>query len=412
MNVEVLYNNSLEKVKIEDASILDVLSPSIVETCDERNIVENAILNPINAQSFAEFLGKEEDVLVIVNDATKPSPTAKILEYIEPFLKFEKTKFLVATGTHRAPTEEELDQIFGRFFRGRVFIHDSKKEDDMVFLGKTSRNTEVKINQLAIEASKILLIGSAEPHYFAGFTGGRKAIIPGIAGFQTIEQNHSLALEKEAISLKLKGNPIHDDIVEGIGFLKKDIFSIQAVLDHERRICFVAAGDLYDSHANAVEKAKQLFTVSAKGKADIVVAVVKPPWDINFYQSQQAVENAKFILKDSGILILVSACLNGLGGGHYYSIMSSCSNPEGIGKNISKENYKLGAHKAKRFAELLVKSDLWAVTKLQGSEIKKMFMTPYDNIQKAVDDAFAKKGKNAKISFLLDGATTVPVIKG
>lgn len=417
MKIELYYKNRYIKVNVKEKNILDVLSPREVKTKNEERVLRDALSIPL-IESFLlsappECLLSAKDVLVVVNDATKPSPTAKILDFLSGYITV-KFKFLVATGAHKPPTDSELKLIFGKLyskFADRIFIHDARKDEEMVYIGTTSRGTEVYINRLAIEADKILVIGSVEPHYFAGYTGGRKAIIPGIASYKTIETNHSFALSPDATSLKLEGNPVHDDIMEGLKFFKKEIFSIQVVLNHNRKICFARVGNIIDSHLLALEKAKEVFVVKTKEKADIVVAVAKPPWDINFYQSQQAIENGKRALKDGGILILVSACKKGIGEGRYYKILSSCKTPQGVIKKVDTEPYRLGAHKAKRIAELAMSSQFWAVTGLPASVAEKMFIKPYHDIQKAIDDALAIKGKEAKISFLLDGATTVPVVK-
>jgi lactate racemase len=412
MKIRLDYNNSETGVNVSAGNVLDILSPRRIKSGNETRVLRNALSIPPHNPLLEKFLLGAKEILVVLNDATKPSPTARVLEFLGRHIT-DRFKFLVASGTHRAPTSGELKLIFGKLYpklAGRIFIHNSAKGKEMVYIGTTPRKTEVYINRLAMLADKILVIGSVEPHYFAGYTGGRKAIIPGIASYKTIEANHSFALDPDAASLKLKGNPVNEDIMDGLKFFDKEIFSIQVVLNHNRKIYAAEAGDIVESHLSILKKANDVFAVRAKKKADIVVTVAKSPWDINFYQSQQAIENGKRILKNGGILILVSKCRKGFGEGHYFDILSSCKTPAEVISKINAEPYKLGAHKAKRIAELELKSSFWAVTGLPDNKIKKMFAKPYHSIQKAVDDALALKGKKAKISFLLDGATTVPVV--
>lgn len=413
MNIKLNYNNSEIEVNVKKKNILDILSPKKVKVSDEKGTLRRSLSTPLHDPPLERFLLNTKRLLVILNDATKPTPTAKILDFLSGYLTGNKVKFLIATGAHKPPTKSDLKLIFGKNysrFSKHIFIHDAYRDEEMVYLGTTSRETGVYINRLATEADKLLVIGSVEPHYFAGYTGGRKAIIPGIASYKTIEANHRFALSPEAISLKLEGNPVDEDIMEGLRFFEKEIFSIQVVLNHDRKIYSAEAGNIIDSHLLALEKANEVFVVNAKAKADIVVTIAKSPWDINFYQSQQAIENGKRILKDGGILILVSACKRGVGEGYYSKILSSCKTAKEVIEKIDKKPYKLGAHKAKRIAELVSQVSFRAVTKLPDRELEKIFVKPYHNVQKAIDDALIQKGKNAKISFLLDGATTVPVV--
>jgi len=413
MNIKLNYNDLTVGIKVNDANVMDILSPRKVKTINETKVLRKALSIPLHKPPLERFLFDAKNTLVILNDATKPSPTAKILVFLSRYIARDKFKFLIATGAHRPPTPSDLRLIFGKYFSrfaDRIFIHNAKRDEEMVYIGTTPRKTEVYINRLATESDKILVIGSVEPHYFAGYTGGRKAIIPGIASYKTIEGNHRLALSSDATSLKLDGNPVHEDIVDGLKLFKKEIFSIQVVLNQDRKIYAARAGDIIDSHTQLLSKANNVFAVKAKAKADIVATVAKPPWDINFYQSQQAIENGRRTLKDGGILILVSSCKRGLGEGHYSEILSSCGTPREVIEKVNKESYKLGAHKAKRIAELASRAEFWAVTDLPDEKTKKMFIKPYHNIQQAIDDAIASKGNRATISFLPDGATTVPVV--
>ena len=414
MNIKISYNSSIVEADVKEKNVLDVLSPHRIKVNNEKKVLRDALSIPLHEPRLKRFLAGAKNILVILNDNTKPTPTSRILEFLSGYITGDKFRFIIAAGAHRPPTKDDLKLIFGKYyskFANRIFIHDAKRDEDMIYIGTTKRKTEIYINRLAVEADKLLVVGSVEPHYFAGYTGGRKAIIPGIASYKTIEANHCFALSPDATSLKLEGNPVHEDLVEGLGFFKKEIFSIQVVLNHNKKIYAAEAGNIIDSHELVLEKANDVFVVRASGKADIVVTVTKSPWDINFYQSQQAIENGKRILKNHGILILVSACKRGIGEGYYYEILSSCKTPHEVIEKVNAEPYKLGAHKAKRIAELASRAEFWAVTGLKDDEARKIFIKPYHDIKRAIEDALARKGRNAKISFVLDGAITVPVLQ-
>ncbi len=161
---------------------------------DQSRVIADAIHLPVNSQSFDVFLADAGRVLVIVNDATRPTPTAKVLDTIfEPLSKTD-FRFIIATGVHRGPSEEEFVQIFGKYYpqiKDRIIVHDAKKDEDLVYLGDSTNGTPMYVNKAGVEADRIIIISSVEPHYFAGYTGGRKSFLPGIAGYKTVEKTTS-----------------------------------------------------------------------------------------------------------------------------------------------------------------------------------------------------------------------------
>jgi nickel-dependent lactate racemase len=324
-------------------------------------------------------------------------------------------KIIVATGTHRPPTEDEMKFIFGNHleeFRERIIIHDSKNDEELVYLDTTKAGTEMYINRLAVDAHKIVIITSVEPHYFAGYTGGRKSFLPGLAAYKTIEQNHKHALNPLAKTRVLAGNPVHDDMEDAVKkMLAKEIFNINLILDNDHKIYATTAGEIRASFHAATDRAKEVFCVRIPERAEIVVTVAPYPMDIDLYQSQKAIDNGKLALKDDGIMILVSKCRTGVGHDNFVKLMASSDSPQGTLDYIEKE-YKVGYHKAAKLAEIALWSEMWAVTDLDDEVLKSVFMTSYHDIQQAIDDALAKKGKNAKILFMINGSITVPLLDG
>ncbi len=411
MKIDVPYGKESITVEVPDNNLGEIVYPNKVKVGDERETIHNAIENPLNSKSFEEFLSDAKDVLFIVNDATRPTPTAKVIDILYDKIVDKNIKFIIATGVHRAPTEEEFDFIFGKHydeFKDRIHVHDAKKEEDMVYIGTSKNGTHMFVNRLGVEAHKIVIIGSVEPHYFGGYTGGRKSFLPGIASYQTIEQNHKFALRKEAQPLILEGNPVHEDMEDAIKTIQdKEIFSIQTVLDPHHRIYAATAGHLNDSFYAAIDKANDVFSVKIKEQADVVVTVAPYPMDIDLYQSQKALENGKHALKENGIMILVSKCRDGVGHDSFLKLLSSASTPEEALNKIS-EGYKLGYHKAARIAETAIKGDIWAVTDLDDDILQKAFMKPLQSLQEAIDEAIQVKGENTKVLFLMSGSITVP----
>jgi nickel-dependent lactate racemase len=415
VDIKIPYGRDTIGVKVPEQNFAGCLEMNKVDAgASEAEILEIALKHPEGDISFEGFVKDAEDILIIANDATRPTPTARILDILLGHVADTKLRFLVATGIHRAPTEEELDYIFGRhlkIFRPEIYIHDSRKGEEMEYIGTSKNSTPMYINRLALEARKIVIIGSVEPHYFAGYTGGRKALLPGIAGYETIEKNHKHALRQEAMSLALEGNPVHEDMVDACDILKnKEIFSVQVVLDSSGCIYSASAGSLEGSFEQAVKKAEEVFCVKTPFKTEIVVTAAPYPMDIDLYQSQKALENGKLALKDGGILILVSKCRTGVGDDVFVKLLKNSSDPKQALENIDGE-YKLGYHKAAKIAEIAMRAEIWAATGLEPDVLSDIFIKPMDSVQAAVDRALKIKGPEAKILFIPHGSITVPLVK-
>ncbi|WP_299978140.1 nickel-dependent lactate racemase [Desulfobacula sp.] len=414
MKIDVPYGkDGSMSAEINDDVKISFLEANDVQIGDEDENIKVAINNPINSKSFKEFLRDTKKVLVIVNDATRPTPTQKILEFIFDDLKQTDFNFIIATGAHRGPSQEEYLQIFGSYYeeiKDRIIVHDARVEEDMVFLGQSTNGTQMYVNKAGVEADKIIIISSVEPHYFAGYTGGRKSFLPGIAGYTTIEQNHKLALVPEAKALALDGNPVHEDMIDAIKTVKQEIFSIMTVLDKHHKVYATCCGHINDSFHAAIDLANEVFAAPLEEKADIVVSVVKFPQDIDLYQAQKGIDNAKLALKENGIMILVAKCRCGIGGKAFADLLGSSDTPEAALETIEK-GYVLGYHKAAKMAEIGLWAQMWGVTDVKPEVISKLFIKPFSHLQTAIDLALKEKGRNASVLFLMDGGLTVPLIK-
>ncbi|MDM7925934.1 MAG: lactate racemase domain-containing protein, partial [bacterium] len=271
MIFEYPYDNRTLSVEVDDRRVAGVLSPARAPAVDVRRVLQNALREPAGAPALADFLSGARHPLCVVNDASRPSPVPAVLDAAPEIAAHSGMRFLVATGTHPAPGEAGLAAIFGprlAEIRGRVLIHDCRKDGELVFIGRTPAGTEVRINRAVVEADRLVVIGAVEPHYFAGFTGGRKSFLPGCAAYSTVERNHRLALEPGSAVLALKSNPVHEDMEAAAALIPEGrVFSIQAVFDGEDRICAAEAGGLGESFRRAVRTAEALYGVAAGGAA-------------------------------------------------------------------------------------------------------------------------------------------------
>jgi nickel-dependent lactate racemase len=421
MKIDVPYLQETLPLEIPDENLIAVAEPNefqITETAEE--ILQKALCGPVHGGSIGEFIKGGKSVLVITNDATRPTPTSSMLGVLLPALEKAAPdcfSLLVATGAHRAPTEEEYRQILGALYaklRPYCTAHDARCDADMVDLGITRNGTPVLLNKRIFEADRIIVTGSVEPHYFAGFTGGRKAFLPGLAAFKTIENNHKLALLSGAHSLALEGNPVHEDIMEALPLIKVPVFSLMTVLNKEQKIAAAFSGGLVSSFNAAAETAKKIFCVTIPAKADIVVSIAKFPMDIDLYQSQKAIDNGALALKDGGILILVSSCRDGIGSESYANLLAQASSPQDA-INYIYSGYKLGYHKAAKIAEVAARVKIVLVSQLEERRLGSMFIEKAVSLQEAMDNALsalrARGIAKPGIIIVPDGCVTVPELR-
>jgi len=406
MEIKLPYGKEDILLEIPEKNLLGILKPNPPTKKEEINSEDLK-------QSLNKFLKGGKSILIIVNDYTRPTPTAEIISIIEPEISNYDVRFIVACGSHRGPSAKELVQIFGKYaelYKDKILVHDAKDNSKLKFLGKTRLGIPVWLNQAVWEADKIIAINSVEPHYFAGFTGGRKSFLPGVAGLETITANHKLSLQPQAKTLALEGNPVHEDMTEIAKMVPRGIFSIQTVIDDKHQLYSIRYGDLYKSLELAVEDAKKIFCVPIKEKADIVVALIQEPYDINFYQSQKAMENGKLALKDKGIMITASKCREGIGDDEFIRTIAGSKRPQEVLTRIAKE-FKLGRHKSAKLAETMMWAEIWTVMPIDDKIVRSVFMTPFHDLNIALQKALEKKGPDAKILILPDSSLTVPLFR-
>jgi nickel-dependent lactate racemase len=411
--VHIHYDGREIGIRIPTQNLLEVAPPNPVPARESQEAIAEAMAHPVDGLSLSDYVHGARSILIIINDATRPTPTARLLDQIHPELKDFSLQVLVATGTHRASTEEELRLLLGDHYHhllARTRSHDCDDGSALAHLGRTSRGTELFINRLALESDRVLVLGSVEPHYYAGWTGGRKGLLPGIAGRSSIEQNHAFALHHSAGPLLLKGNPCHEDLAEAVGLIRPDgVYGVNVVLDRRRNLYYVAAGSLEESFQSAVARAMDVYAVPVAQAADLVISVAEPPLDNDFYQMQKAIEHGRVALKKGGILLAVSACRQGLGPSHYLKHLRNAADPAEVLTLVSRK-YTLGDHKAVKIAEVVMEAELWAVTHLPPPELEQCFIRPWSNPQEAVDNALARLGSSATVLVLPNGSLTVPVL--
>lgn len=415
VSIDVPYGSDTITVRVPPENLAGVIRPNPASSVGELDTVDAALRDPIDSEPFADFVSHPgHETLVIVNDAARPTPTARVLPLLLELAESDDFYFAVATGAHGPPTQDEFLWIFGdrsQKVASRVFVHDSRNTKEMQRLGITSRGTSVAFNQVALDADRIVILSSVEPHYFAGYTGGRKSLLPGLAAFETIEQNHSLALLPNVEPLALEGNPVHEDMVEALLLLgDKPVFSINLVLDGDGRIYAATAGELSASFMAATERANEVYVAPIRDRADVVVSVARHPLDRDLYQIQKSLEHGLLALEEGGVLILVSKCWGGVGEDSYMEPIRRCGDPARVLEHV-RTNREFGCHKAGRLARAALHAKLFAVTDLDPNIPRRVFMEPYSFLQQAIENALRLAGPDAQLLFLLNGSVTVPRVQ-
>ncbi|UCC79592.1 MAG: nickel-dependent lactate racemase [Candidatus Zixiibacteriota bacterium] len=406
MKVEFPYGGEIVEMEFPDETV--------ILSAHKYNALPD---NEVYARIEKEYLSRRKDfdgkkVSIIINDLTRRVPTEKILKILFDFLPVEKVQILVATGTHPVPPEEDLKQLLGDTYKrlhGKVICHNCDDRKMLERIGITSYGTPVEISRRFLEAEAVICVNSVEPHFLAGFTGGRKSIIPGLAGRDTVIANHSLAKSAEARSLNLETNPVHIDLVEATEMaVKAPLFSIQLVLSRNGEIIDLFCGDLTDSFHEAAKLARDVYSILIGETFDVVFAIGEYPLDINLYQLQKAQEHGAEAVSKGGILVVVGACEEGIGSPYFVKLAEDYPTPEAALSDIALNDNRFGIHKLVKTARRLEKIKIWYVTKLDDKVVGKVYFVPKCSPQDALKDALDYFGGTASITILKDACFLVP----
>ncbi len=376
--------------------------------------VERALANPIGTPRISEIVSKGESICIITSDITRPCPSQILLppliaELQEAGVSPDDITVVFGLGSHRRHTEEEKRVLVGDFIYEMVHTVDSDPEDT-VFLGNTSRGTPVNITSIVAQADRRICLGNIEMHYFAGYSGGGKAIMPGVSDREAIQANHSKMTEPTSKAGEIMHNNVRLDIEEAADICGID-FILNVVLDEEKTIVKAVAGDHKAAHRVGCEFLDSLYKIRLPELADIVIATPGGfPKDINIYQAQKSLDNAQHAVKKDGVIILVADCSEGFGEHVFEEWLTDAPSPESLLHRIQTE-FRLGGHKAAAIAMVIQKCDVYFVSNLSPDIAAITFMKPYRDVQSALEDALRKIGDNAKIIVMPHAGSTLPFVE-
>ena len=412
MKLELGIGSRLQQVEIPDHCVQQVLLPNDVKReLTGEDEVRRALANPVGTPALKEIVKASETVAIVTSDITRPMPTYKVMpalldELYEAGIRPEDITLVFALGSHRPHTEEETRKLAGERAFSEIRCVDSDAAD-CVHLGVTTAGTPVDITRTVAEADRRICLGNIEYHYFAGYSGGAKAIMPGVSTREAIQSNHSMMVREEACAGNLDTNPLRKDIEEAAAICGVD-FIVNVVLDEHKEIIRAVAGDVTAAHREGCAFLDALYQKKIEKRADIViVSQGGAPKDLNLYQTQKALDNAKHAVRDGGIVILVGSCKEGLGESVFEEWLTSAQKSRDLIDRIQRE-FRLGGHKAAAIAMVLEHAEIYLVSDLEPEFVKTLFMTPFATVQEAYDAAAAKLGETPTVLVMPYGGSTLP----
>jgi nickel-dependent lactate racemase len=413
----------------EEHVIKEIVSNEIeVADLTQKKIVEKAIENPISSERLKDIVKEGDTVCVVIPDITRgwQSPDIYVPPVIEELkrggVKDEDILIVSATGSHRSQTEEEYIKLVSEdvYKRIEVIDHDCKDEDNLVHVGTTSRGNIIKLNKRAMECDHLVLTGGVIYHFLAGFGGGRKYVLPGIAGYDTIMKNHSFSFNEglgSGLNSYVKSgnmtdtNPIHSDMMEAASFVKPT-FIMNTVIDANKKITHAFAGDYIKAHVEGVKVIETIDTIEIGEKAEMVIAsACGYPKDMNLYQTTKTMFNAMEALEDKGIMILVSECSEGFGSKDTEYIIREFTNNLDREKDI-RAKYNIGKGLGYSVCQNSKDYTMILVTSMDQELFENTEVKAVKTIDEALELAYEIKGrKDMKTYMMPHGANTLPKSK-
>ncbi|EOJ56910.1 hypothetical protein WMK_01675 [Enterococcus faecalis ATCC 35038] len=421
VEINLPYDKKMITARIPDKNFIGLLESKAEHFSNpytEKETVEKSLDNPIGSLPLEELAKGKTDIVLISSDHTRPVPshiiTPIILRRIRSVNKTARIRILVATGFHRPSTREELISKYGKEIveNEEIVMHISTDDSSMVKIGQLPSGGDCIINRIAAEADLLLAEGFIESHFFAGFSGGRKSVLPGIASYKTIMANHSGEFIDSSNSRtgNLTDNPIHNDMVYAAA--KANLaFIVNVVLDGDKKIIGSFAGDMVEAHKVGYNFVKEIARVK-KIPCDIAVSTNGGfPLDQNIYQAVKGMTAAEATNKDGGVIIMVAGCRDGHGGEGFYENIANVKNPnEFLEAAIHTPRLETVPDQwtSQILARILVHHHIIFVSDLVDPElITSMHMEIAKTFDEALERAFEREGLNAKVTVIRDGLSVI-----
>jgi nickel-dependent lactate racemase len=412
------YGDSTLNVRLPGRNVVAVLEAKHVPGLkDERAAIFKALRQPVDSPPLKDCLKPTDKVVIIVTDNTRACPDERllpvILEELAAKIPVTNITILIALGLHAPLSREEQIKKLGRAIveKYQVVNHDP---NHTVRLGTTSFGTSVEVNSIVFEADFRISTGFIEPHFFAGFSGGRKSIAPGVSSARAIRNNHCYAMvgHPKAQAGILEGNPVHEDQVEQAKMAKLD-FILNVLLNAQKQITHVLAGNPWSAHIAGCEIEKGIVQSEIDHKVDItIVTNGGAPLDLDFYQTVKGIDTAAKITRPGGAIIVASSCHAGVGSADFKALHSGCQSPQEVLEKI-KCGPTAGVdwqNQILAFAQL--DHSIFLYSKLADDEVKSMLVNPVRSVEEGLEKAFKLLGQEAEIAVIPEGPMVLPVVNG
>lgn len=414
----LLYGDASLRIVVPDGCQADRITPEYIPpAADPLPLVQQAISTPIGDLSPAfNRLTDKSIVAIAINDKTRPVPNEillpPLLDFIQSRLRIPKAqiRFFIASGTHTPMLPEEYHHSLPRSLAGdyEVVVHDCDDENSLISIGKTSRNTTIRINREYYSSDLKIVVGNIEPHHFAGFSGGVKTAAIGLTARETIRENHSHLMDDRATIASYDQNPLRQDIEE-IGERIGVDLALNAVLNSEQQIVRVLFGNPTLVMQKGMELSKTICQTRVHKRYEIVIASGGGyPKDINFYQAQKAISHACTLVKDGGTVILAAECREGVGSPGMEKFMKGINHLEEIPNRFQKEGFNVGPHKAFLLYRQLKNVKIYLVSRLDPSITQRYFLSPFTDIQEALQNAINSCPNPPAVAILPHAINTIP----
>lgn len=418
MKIKVPYGNGYQEAQLNDNLNIEVVDPPKKEVSTSvEDFIAQALDHPIGTPKLEEMVKPNDKITIIVNDQTRPGPHAQMVKEIVRRLtavgvKRENMTFVIATGSHSGPTPEQLNTILGGM-QNQIHVHVHDCQDAChVYMGKTETcDVPIYLDKFVAESDFIVTTGMIAPHHVAGFSGGRKSIVPGVVSLDTLKIHHSLPIRPYEPAINyFEENPFHKVALEAAKLVKVR-FIINVVQDIHKQIVGAVAGDLEEAHAAGVKICRDANLVHVHGLADLIITSPGgAPRDIDLWQSQKALSVAELLCqKEDNTFILVAEARNGIPQ-LFIDWMSQAQNPQDVIDRFRKEGFGIGSNKAFMYARCMLKGRIIlvseALTKEQASQV---MMDWAPDLQSAVDMACSEK-KPKKITVVPKAVNIIPEI--
>lgn len=422
--ISMPYGKKIIKFKIPKINLVFTIAPNYVKGArDEESEIRKALQNPIGCDSLSEIARKKAGkAVIVINDITRPTPSYKLVpplldELNKGGIKDNDICIIVATGSHRGNTIKELEQMLSLEVIKRVHVvnHDYSNQEMLKYIGKTKRGVPIELNRVFCNANIKILTGTIAPHQSAGFSGGRKSVLPGIAGKESLIIHHSYPLRLKGPAMgRIRKNYFSEEAIEASRTVGVD-FILNVVQNSKKEIVKAVAGDLIETWLEGVKWARKIHEVSVpRVRPEVVIASPGGfPRDINLYQTQKAIAPVEIIVKEGGTIIVSSECIKGIGGGkNFYNWLNEANNIKEVIERFKSEGYNESSNKAFLYARALKKAEIIIVTKNISTKIlNNIFLKRANTVEEAVQEALLKYGKDCKIALIQNAPEIIPIFK-